>query len=476
MIRTLEKAFILAADLVSINLSLVFVYWVRYASGWIEPAQPGLEFNLFSPALTVAWIGLFYLSGLNRDWSASSRFTQLTIITQVVFGGLTVFFVAVSFDQIHQAWVQRTLDLLVTQTKILTMVYYGASLVVLAMGGRELARLLRTGIYRAGWGREPVLIIGANEEGKRIMDILCQAPELGEQAAGFVDDDGNKKGSAYQGLPVLGTYSDLPRLIREKRIKSVILSHVSSSHNEILKIVGYCSFDPVAVKLLPDLYDVVSGHFKTQKIHGVPFLELLSQHLPGWQWQMKRGIDILSAFIALTVFAPLLGLVALLVRLSSAGPIFFSQERVGQYGKEFRMYKFRSMVMDAERLTGPMWAEKDDPRIFPWGRFMRRSRLDELPQFYNILKGDMSLVGPRPERRYFVEQLQKEIPVYARRLKMKPGITGWAQVKHKYDTSIEDTRTKVMLDLYYFENMSILLDIKIMLLTIWVVLTGKGAR
>jgi exopolysaccharide biosynthesis polyprenyl glycosylphosphotransferase len=174
--------------------------------------------------------------------------------------------------------------------------------------------------------------------------------------------------------------------------------------------------------------------------------------------------------------APFWLCVAAVIKMNSPGPVIYKQVRVGRNGKNFTVYKFRSMYQDAEKRSGPAWATENDPRITPVGRFIRTTRLDEIPQFYNVLKGEMSLVGPRPERPYFVEQLKTEIPWYVRRIKMKPGITGWAQVKHKYDASIEDVKQKVMYDLYYFENMSIVLDIKIILQTFWVVFTGKGAH
>jgi len=275
---------------------------------------------------------------------------------------------------------------------------------------------------------------------------------------------------------VLGTYSDIPQVVRREGISGLIITHVSASPNEIQKILEYCGDIRVNIYMVPSLMDVISGHFKTHQIFGVPLMVLLQDHLPGWQAQVKRLMDIVISSIILLAGAPLWFVLAIVIRATSPGPAIYKQVRVGRNGRNYTMLKFRSMCADAEKRTGPQWAKAHDPRITPVGRFIRTTRLDEIPQFINVLKGEMSLVGPRPERPFFVEQLKKEIPWYVRRIKMKPGITGWAQVKHKYDASIEDVKQKVLYDLYYFENMSLALDVKIMLRTILVVFTGKGAH
>jgi exopolysaccharide biosynthesis polyprenyl glycosylphosphotransferase len=240
-------------------------------------------------------------------------------------------------------------------------------------------------------------------------------------------------------------------------------------------VLSHVAEFPVKVFIVPDLYDAASGHFKTNAVHGLALKELFPEHLPPWQAQLKRFMDLSISGTAMLLFSPLFLAVALAVKLDSPGPVFYSQERIGQYGRRFHLHKFRSMRTDAEKF-GPQWAGKNDPRITRFGRIMRRSRLDEIPQLWNVFTGDMSLVGPRPEREHFINQLRHEVPLYLRRLKMVPGLTGWAQVKHTYDTSIEDVKTKVLFDLWYFENMSLSLDFIILVRTVWVVLTGKGAH
>ena len=331
-------------------------------------------------------------------------------------------------------------------------------------------------LFSRGIAVTNVLIIGANASGSRLVKDLSRYPQLGYRVAGFIDDDGRKKGGLFEGFPVLGTYSELPAIVKKDRVGGLIVAHVSASPVEIQRILEYCGDIKVDIYMVPSLMDVITGHLKTHQVFGVPLMILLQDHMPAWEAQIKRLVDIVVSFSILSIGAPFWFMLALVIKFSSSGASVYKQTRVGQNGKLFTMYKFRSMYSDAEKHSGPQWATEDDPRITPVGRFIRKTRLDEIPQFINVLKGEMSLVGPRPERPFFVEQLKQEIPWYVRRIKMKPGITGWAQVKHKYDSSIEDVKQKVLFDLYYFENMSILLDLKILLRTFLVVLTGKGAH
>jgi exopolysaccharide biosynthesis polyprenyl glycosylphosphotransferase len=219
---------------------------------------------------------------------------------------------------------------------------------------------------------------------------------------------------------------------------------------------------------------LISGLNRTNQIYGLPLIEVMPDPMPSWERATKRTMDLVFSSIILLVAAPVMAVVAALVKLTSSGPVVFAQERVGQHGRLFTIYKFRSMFEDAEKRTGPVFASKGDPRITPLGAVLRKLRLDELPQLFNVLRGEMSLVGPRPERPYFVDQFRKQIPLYSRRLRVKPGITGWAQVKWKYDESFDDVVEKTKYDLFYVENISLRMDLKILLNTIATVIGAKG--
>jgi exopolysaccharide biosynthesis polyprenyl glycosylphosphotransferase len=241
-----------------------------------------------------------------------------------------------------------------------------------------------------------------------------------------------------------------------------------------MEVLQVCENVDVAVKIMPNMYDIVSGQARISSVHGVPLMDVRPGLLSPWEGVLKRSLDLVVALAILIVGLPLWALIAILIKLDSPGDVLYRQERVGRNGVPFSILKFRSMYADSERTSGPVWAEKNDPRVTRVGRLLRRSHLDEIPQFWNVLMGDMSLVGPRPERPFFVEKLTTEIPLYRRRLRVRPGITGWAQVKHKYDESVEDVKAKVKYDLFYIENASWRFDLKILFHTLYVMLMRKG--
>jgi exopolysaccharide biosynthesis polyprenyl glycosylphosphotransferase len=479
-IRVLEKLLTLLFDLAAITVAFYVTLWLRYFSRFFpETYNPAIDLSSYlfpSMVMSVCWIVLFFFSGLYREWYKESRLDEFLVVARTVFIGLVGLFLITSAQQIVAFASNGDWRSMFTRTKMATLLTYGGCMLFFATTNRFTIHSFLSLLFKKGIAVSKVMIIGANESGERLVKEIHAYARLGYRVVGFIDDDGRKTGTAFAGYQVLGTYSAIPDIVKKERIPALIVAHVSGSANEILKILNYCGDINVTIYMVPSLTDVITGHLKTHQIFGIPLMVLLQDHMPGWQAQIKRLMDIAVSAMVLFFGAPFWFSVAAIIKMNSPGPVIYKQVRVGRNGINFTVYKFRSMYQDAEKRSGPAWATENDPRITPVGRFIRKTRLDEIPQFYNVLKGEMSLVGPRPERPYFVEQLKTEIPWYVRRIKMKPGITGWAQVKHKYDASIEDVKQKVMYDLYYFENMSIVLDIKIILQTFWVVFTGKGAH
>jgi exopolysaccharide biosynthesis polyprenyl glycosylphosphotransferase len=290
---------------------------------------------------------------------------------------------------------------------------------------------------------------------------------------GFVGLDRRRAGQRYRKIPVMGGIDDLTGVIEREDVREVLVALDSADHDRLLDIIGKCNGHKVSIKIMPDLYDIISGQARTNQIYGFPLIEITPQLMPPWEEATKRLIDVVVSALVLIVGLPLWLLVAVVIKLDSRGPALYRQERVGKDGAPFNIIKFRSMQKDAER-KGPQWAGHRDPRVTRCGKILRQLHLDEIPQMINILKGDMSLIGPRPERPVFVQKLLQEIPLYHRRLKVRPGLTGWAQVKHKYDETIDDVKKKVQYDLFYIENMSLRMDFKIILNTAYHVLLGRG--
>lgn len=477
--RSFEKALALLSDILSFNLAFAFIFWLRYKSGFLpdslDPARSFAAYTKVAFVLSLCWIGYFFLTGLYRDWYLQSRAFQVMVVTKKITHGFFLLFLLTTGSDLLEAFRAGNVFAVFTWSRILTFSAYWSVFVVCVNTFRLFVQAWVRHLLRKGYGLDRMLILGVNGSGDKIRRDLEASPELGWKVHGFVDENTALKGTRFHGYPVLGKYSELPEILRAHHIRGIIISHESTSHNQILRVLSHVAEFPLSLFIVPDLYDAVSGHFKTSAVHGITLKVLFPEHMPAWKARIKRLMDIVFSAVFLLLASPFLLLTALAIRLDSRGPVFYSQERIGQYGKRFSIHKFRTMRTDAEK-AGPQWATKRDPRVTRIGRFLRVTRIDEIPQLWCVLKGDMSLVGPRPERAHFIEQLRHEVPLYVRRLKMKPGLTGWAQVKHKYDSSIDDVKTKVMFDLWYFENMSLGLDCLILLRTVWVVLSGHGAH
>ncbi len=450
------------SDILFIVLAFGITYYWR-----VVPFLPfyryftSAELVLWVSWTVIYWIVLLGANDLYRiEWDTSRIDEIFTVIKIILFGTLFIFFL--TFEIHFPIIVARRI-----------LVVYGFLLVT----GLSFGRLLIIGILKnndlLGFKKRPTLIIGASNRAINVATKIKNVPVLKFDLVGYIDNHANGNvGKIIQGIPILGGFEDIPVFIKQKKIKEVIIALDDSDSDTIMDLIAIFSHYNVSVKLLPDFYNLVSG-FKTSHIYGVSLIRFFGSNMKTWEWLLKRIIDIAVSLIALVVFMPIWVIIALAILIDSAGPIFYKQKRIGKNKQEFELIKFRSMMHNAEDLTGPKWAEKEDSRITRLGKLLRKTGLDEIPQFFNVLMGDMSIVGPRPERLYFVNELEQSIQFYSRRLIIKPGITGWAQIKYKYDESIDDVREKLRYDLYYIENMSILLDLKIIVQTLLVGIRKK---
>lgn len=353
----------------------------------------------------------------------------------------------------------------------LMMVYIWILTIIFTSMGRAIQSRLQLMLQARGWGEVRVLIVGASDVGRMVMQKILRTPGLGYRVAGLVDDD--TKAKTVQGVPVLGKSDDLPELITTYEVSEVIIAMPEATHHEILKIVSKCDRGKVAVKVFPDVFQIMASEVSIGDLGGLPLLTMRNTALRGWRLTVKRGIDVAGSALGLVFLSPIMVLLAVLIKLDSEGPVFFPQERMGLDEKRFMMIKFRSMRTDAEASSGPVWTSLNDARRTRLGAIIRRFSIDELPQLVNVLLGEMSLVGPRPERPMFVEQFKSSIPRYMDRHLEKAGMTGWAQVNGlRGDTSIIE-RTKY--DLWYIENWSLALDFRIMIRTLLRVFADPSA-
>jgi exopolysaccharide biosynthesis polyprenyl glycosylphosphotransferase len=462
MFRKYEKYSILL-DFFTINAAWVIYYLVRIESRWISY---GLKPDFLLPMLVVYvyWLLIFIFFGLYRQWHAGSRLDEFTVVFKAIMLGCLILFFAIFIDD--EGYQEETI------ARSLILLYWGILLLSVGLS-RAILRTARRHLLERGIGLRNAIIVGWNAKGKELFMQVSQFPALGYRVIGFVTLD-KRRGKANRELHLLGHIDDLSTIIDTNSIEDVLIALESKDHNQLLDVISRCNGHDVSMKIMPDMYDIISGQARTNQLYGVPLIEIMPRIMQPWEESMKRVMDIVSSVIVLILTAPLWLVIGVAIKLETKGPVVYSQERVGKNGKIFRMHKFRSMYSDAERDSGPVWAPKDDNRVTRVGRFLRNARLDEIPQFLNVFSGEMSLVGPRPERPYFVEKLAREIPLYMRRLRVRPGITGWAQIKQGYDRTIDDVRSKVRYDLFYIENMSLRMDLKILLFTVYVMMSGKG--
>ena len=423
------------------------------------------EVILPTVAIYFYWLIIFTFFGMYRTWFASSRFDEISSLFKATFVGIFILFFLIYLDDYFHG--------VESSSRILIFIYWFFLFLFVAIG-RLFIRSFQRVLLIKGIGRKIAVIVGYNSKAMEVHDQILEHPALGLDVAAYVAINATNVGKDHKNIRAKGTLNELLDIIYKNHASEVIIALEKEDHDLLVDIISKVENKGIGLKIVPDLYEILSGQARTSQLYGIPLIDIMPELMPEWEKKLKSLSDIFISLLILLITLPLNILIALAIKLDSPGPIFFKQERSGMGNKNFNIYKFRSMHKDAEKHTGPVWSQKDDPRVTRLGKIIRKLRIDEVPQMFNVLKGEMSLVGPRPERPYFVEQLSEQIPYYKRRLKVRPGITGWAQVKHKYDESIEDVKVKLRYDLFYIENMSLRMDIKILARTILVVLFGKG--
>ncbi|MCL2284537.1 MAG: sugar transferase [Fibromonadales bacterium] len=413
------------------------------------------ERNEFAAFAVLVWLLIFLCAGFYRRWLLDSRTAQVLHILKTVC--IAYCFAIVALFGYYAQNLHGFFNEFRHLTGYFFFVWFLTSSIRLLI-----CKILRIFLNR-GWGADCILLLGNENETHEYSHLFHSNPQLGKKVIDIIEED---------------KYADLPNLIKKNNVQAIVIAHRNSSEKKINEILYWVAHLPVQVYLVPNLWECAKNFKMSSQptlIHTKELQELFVLNLLPWQATIKRIMDIAIAVFLLLATSPLLLLTAIAIKLDSRGSVLYKQQRVGLYSRPFTIYKFRSMYSDAEK-NGPQWAKKNDSRVTKVGKIIRKFRIDEIPQLLCVLKGNMSMVGPRPERAVFIEELRKTIPFYASRLKMKPGLTGWAQVRHHYDNDIEDVKIKLGYDIYYLSNASILLDIQILIRTIYVVLTGKGAQ
>ncbi len=451
------------SDTLVIFFSWLAAYYYRFYLDVLPVWEgvPPLEQYLWAfPVICLAfWLNVRFC-GLYEPLGGKSSLTEYYRIVKVVV--LSLFMVAaISFFYRGASYSRLALG------------YFGLISAVSLVLNHALVRSLFLKLREKGLNLTNVLIVGAGELGQTVAEKIDLHPEIGFNVSGYLTSHPEKVGKTFKNFPVVGTIEQVRDKIRELKINKLFIALPLGAHERLEAVLNNLGEETVDVKVVPDLLRFMSIQSGVEEFDGLPVVSLTSSPLYGWNLAIKRATDLGFSLLAIPVALPLMASIAVLVRLESKGSVFFRQDRVGLDGRVFSMYKFRSMRMNAEDEAGPVWAEKNDHRRTRVGAFLRRTSLDELPQLFNVLKGEMSLVGPRPERSVFVEDFKKSIPRYMLRLKMKAGLTGWAQVNGwRGNTSLEK---RIEYDLYYIKNWSWLFDIKIIVMTLWKGFLNKHA-
>ena len=472
MNKTLQRLKYIIADYTAAALAWSLFY--LYRKFFIEPDKFGVtpdvifdrQYILGIVILPLGWLLAYYLTGFYKNIFRKSRINEWgqTLATSLI--GVTFIFFFILLDDFVSSYK--------AYYKIFAVLFF-LHFLLTAFFRFILSSITNYKINKGSIGFNTV-IIGSNQRAFKIFEeITKNKKSSGNKFIGFIHLD-EKNGFSEQlklKLNHLGEYKDLKDIVQKNNIEEIIIAIESWEHTYLEKIINELNDIGVNIKIIPDMYDILSGQVKMNSISGTALIELNKQVMPDWQQAVKRFVDVIASALMLICFSWVYVILMILVKFDSKGPIFFLQDRIGKGGKSFKIIKFRTMFTDAEKF-GPSLSSSNDPRITKIGRFLRKARLDEIPQFYNVIIGDMSLVGPRPERKFFIDKIVVHAPHYVHLHRVRPGITGYGQVKYGYAENIEQMVERIRFDLLYIENMSLMIDFKILVHTVLTVVQGRG--
>ncbi|MFW6310068.1 MAG: sugar transferase [Prolixibacteraceae bacterium] len=470
MNRTRQVARYLFFDFIAAAISWTIFFIYRKVV--IEPQRFGIDipvefttrFYLGLLIIPLFWLTIYYITGFYKNIYRRSRLLELgqTFITSLS-GVIVIFFVLIldDFIQSYKDYYQLFFTLLGLH---FTLTYTFR----LILTTRTIHR-----IHSRKFGFN-TLLIGSNKKAEKVyIEMENQTRPAGNRFIGFVGTKFNDDSILSRHISKLGGVDQLDQIIEKNNVEEVIIALETKEHERLSEILTILENRQITIWGIPDLYDFLSGTVKMTAIYGSPLIKISNGLMTGWQENTKRLLDVLLSLIASAVFLPVFIVLAVIIKTSSKGPVIYKQERIGRFGKPFNIYKLRSMYINAENGT-PELSCTNDLRITRIGRFLRKTHLDEIPQFFNVLKGDMSLVGPRPERKYYIDQIVRIAPHYTHLHKLRPGITSWGQVKYGYASNVDEMLERLPFDMLYLKNISLYIDLKILIYTIMVSIKGNG--